>query len=93
MTVVRLGFVGVGVKGTEHLENLLNLPGVELRAVCDIDLVACTKAQQMAEKAGQRKTTAYTRGDHDFERARYGPLCHGTSSCRASQTHQEIHQR
>ena len=66
--VVRVGFVGVGVKGTEHLANLLKLPGVELRAVCDIDEAAATKAQQLAEKAGQRKPTTYTRGNHDFER-------------------------
>ena len=66
--VVRVGFVGVGVKGTEHLANLLKLPGVELRAVCDIDEAASTKAQQLTEQAGQRKPKAYTRGDHDFER-------------------------
>ena len=66
--VVRVGFVGVGVKGSEHLANLLSLPGVELRAVCDIREAACTKALQMAEKAGQRKPTVYSRGDHDFER-------------------------
>ncbi len=68
MAVVRVGFVGVGVKGSEHLANLLSLPGVELRAVCDIREEACTNAQKMAEKAGQRKPTVYSRGDHDFER-------------------------
>ena len=50
------------------IPNLLKLPGVELRAVCDIDEAAATKAQQLTEKAGQRKPTADTRGDHDFER-------------------------
>ena len=68
LAVVRVGFVGVGVKGSEHLANLLSLPGVELRAVCDIREDACARAQGLAEKAGQRKPTAYTRGDHDFER-------------------------
>jgi len=68
MAVIRVGFVGVGVKGSEHLANLLSLPGVELRAVCDIDQAACTKALLLAEKAGQRKPTVYSRGDHDFER-------------------------
>ena len=53
LAVVRVGFVGVGVKGTEHLANLLSLPGVELRAVCDIKEDACTRAQGLAEKAGQ----------------------------------------
>ena len=66
--VVRVGFVGVGVKGSEHLANLLSLPGVELRAVCDIREAACTRALQMAVNAGQRKPTVYSRGDHDFER-------------------------
>ena len=65
--MVRAGFVGVGVKGTEHFENLLSLPGVELRAVCDIPEDACARAQGLAEKAGQRKA-ADTRGERDFER-------------------------
>ncbi len=68
MAGVRVGFVGVGVKGSEHLANLLSLPGVELRAVCDIHEAACAKALQMAEQAGQRKPAVYSRSDHDFER-------------------------
>ncbi|MBX9584289.1 MAG: Gfo/Idh/MocA family oxidoreductase [Gemmataceae bacterium] len=65
---VRVGFVGVGVKGTEHVTNLLSLEGVELRAVCDIREVACAQAQRLAEARGQKKPTAYTRGERDFER-------------------------
>ena len=34
--LVRVGFVGCGLQGTEHLKNLLGIEGVELRAVCDI---------------------------------------------------------
>ncbi len=44
MAVVRVVFVGVGAKGSEHLANLLTLPGVELRAVCAIHEAACAKA-------------------------------------------------
>src|SRR4051812_35126197 len=36
IATVRVGFVGVGVKGSEHLSNLLRLDGVELKAVCDV---------------------------------------------------------
>lgn len=66
--VVRVGFVGVGVKESEHVANLLRIKGVELRAVCDIQEVACAKAQRQAETLGRKKPTAYSRGERDFER-------------------------
>lgn len=66
--LVRVGFVGVGVKGSEHVANLLRLEGVELVAVCDIREEACAAAQRQTEKLGKRKPTAYTCGEHDFER-------------------------
>ncbi len=68
INLVRVGFVGVGVKGSEHVANLLRLEGMELAAVCDIRPEACASAQQQAEKLGKRKPTAYTRGERDFER-------------------------
>jgi hypothetical protein len=68
IALVRVGFVGVGVKGAEHVSNLLRLDGVELRAVCDIREEACAKTQSQVEKLGRRKPTAYTRGERAFER-------------------------
>jgi hypothetical protein len=65
---VRVGFVGVGVKGSEHVANLLRIEGVELRAVCDVREEACVKAQGQAEALGKRKPAVYTRGERDFER-------------------------
>src|ERR671932_2899625 len=65
---VRVGFVGVGVKGSEHVSNLLRLDGVELKAVCDIREEACAAARRRAEALGKRTPTAYTRGERDFER-------------------------
>ena len=35
---LRLGFVGFGSKGSQHVGNLMRMEGVELRAVCDIDV-------------------------------------------------------
>lgn len=66
--VVRVGFVGAGVKGTQHIANLLRLPGVDLRAVCDIREAACEQTQKLAERRGKKKPTAYSRGERDFER-------------------------
>ena len=33
---VRIGFVGVGGMGSAHVRNLMEIEGVEIRAVCDI---------------------------------------------------------
>src|SRR3972149_4817134 len=68
MDVVRVGFVGVGGQGTSHVENLLKIPGVELRAVCDIIEDRVARAQKMVEDAGQKKPDGYSRGPRDFER-------------------------
>ena len=65
---VRVGFVGVGVKGSEHVANLLRIDGAELVAVCDIREEACAAAQGHARALGKLEPTAYTRGDRDFER-------------------------
>jgi len=65
---VRIGFVGVGGMGSVHVENLLAIDGVELKAVCDIVPERVAAAQAMAVKAGQPKPTGYDRGPTDFER-------------------------
>ena len=66
--LVRVGFVGVGEKGSEHAANLLGMEGVELRAVCDIREEACAQTQRLAKKLGKKQPTAYTRGKRDFVR-------------------------
>ena len=53
---------------SEHIRNLLKIEGVELRAVCDVREEACSQTQRVAEKAGQKPPTAYSKGDRDFER-------------------------
>lgn len=65
---VRVGFVGVGGMGTNHIRNLLRIPGVELCAVCDIVEAKAKNVQELAKKAGQKKPKAYTRGPLDFKR-------------------------
>ncbi|MGI6138454.1 MAG: Gfo/Idh/MocA family oxidoreductase [Candidatus Hydrogenedentales bacterium] len=68
MDRVRIAMVGVGGMGTNHLGNLLKLEGVDILAVCDIDEEKATHAQDMVEAAGQKRPTAYCRGERDFER-------------------------
>jgi len=66
--LVRVGFVGVGLQGTEHVKNLLSLDGVELRAVCDIVPEKAERSQGLAREAGKPQPRTYTRGPRDFER-------------------------
>ena len=65
---VRVGFVGVGGMGTVHLENLLALEGVELRAIGDIRPEHAERASAKVVAAGQPAPALYTRGPRDFER-------------------------
>lgn len=65
---VRIGFVGVGGMGSWHVENLLKIEGVEIRALCDIVEEHAAKNAERVVAAGQPKPTLYTRGERDFER-------------------------
>ena len=68
LEVVRIGFVGCGGMGNVHLDNLLLLDGVEIRAVGDIVPDKVLAAQDKVEKAGFRRPEGYDRGPRDFER-------------------------
>ena len=65
---VRVGMVGVGSRGTHLLQILAGMPGVEVRAVCDIVQAHAARAQQFVEDASGARPDAYTQGDRDFER-------------------------
>lgn len=49
-TPVRVGMIGVGNRGTGLLRALLDLPSVDLKAVCDVEPKARLRAQGIAEK-------------------------------------------
>jgi len=51
--VVRLGIIGVGLRGTEVLKEFLAVDKVVVNAVCDVVKDKCTRAAQLVEKAGQ----------------------------------------
>jgi predicted dehydrogenase len=65
---VRVGFVGVGNRGTYLLRSILDLPGVEVPAVCDIDEANLQRAQAVVEKAGRRRPEGYSNGVEDYRR-------------------------
>ena len=63
---VRLGFIGVGLRGTDHLRRVLNRPDVQVTAICDINPAALSNAVALVEKAGQKKPKAFGNGEEAF---------------------------
>ena len=68
---VRLGIVGVGGRGTGLLSVLLDMKGIEIPAICDINSEHLARAQGMVEKAGQKRPEGYSRHDEDYQRLMY----------------------
>jgi predicted dehydrogenase len=67
-TQVRLGFIGVGLRGCNHLHNVLSRQDVVVPAICDINSDRLTIASDMIVKSGRPKPELYTGGDLAFEK-------------------------
>jgi predicted dehydrogenase len=65
---VRVGFVGVGGMGSAHVQNYLNIEGVEVKAICDVVPAKVERAQKWVVEAGQPKPAGYSNGPEDFRR-------------------------
>ena len=55
---VRVGYIGVGGRGTTHLRTMLELEGAEITAVCDIDPTALDRAAKLVAAGPRKKTPA-----------------------------------
>lgn len=65
---VRVGYVGVGGMGSNHVNNLLKIEGAQIAAVCDIVEDKVTRVQKQVEAAGQPRPKGYSKGPEDFKR-------------------------
>ena len=52
---VRIAFIGVGGRGRNHLQNILNRDDVIVPAICDIDPKAIVKSKSMIENKQKQK--------------------------------------
>jgi hypothetical protein len=64
---VRIGIVGTGLRGRSVLGEFLNVPNVQITALCDVVEEKIMKAKAMVEKAGQKTPALYYKGERDFE--------------------------
>jgi predicted dehydrogenase len=67
LSPVRLGFVGVGGRGTSVLRVALSM-GIRVTAVCDIIEERVARAQRIVEESGQPKPKGYSMGPEDYKR-------------------------
>ena len=65
---VRLGFIGVGGRGTYLLRLILNVPGVEILAICDINEAHLNRAQTVVQEARGSRPPGYSGGPTDYRR-------------------------
>jgi hypothetical protein len=57
---VRIGFIGLGMRGPGAVERMTHVEGVEIKALCDKDPQRATKAQQILGKKGLPKAKEYS---------------------------------
>ena len=65
---VRIGFVGVGDRGSYHLDAALGIDGIEVPAICDIDDAYLHRAKRWIEASGKPVPRLYGKTKTDFER-------------------------
>jgi len=63
---IRVGMIGVGLRGTNHLNNVLLRDDVLVTAICDIDPNRISIALDRIEKAGQKKPAVFGSSDYDY---------------------------
>lgn len=65
---LRAGIVGVGDRGSYHLDVLLGMDNIEVPAICDINDAYLYRAKRWIEEAGKPTPRLYDRGKTDFLR-------------------------
>ncbi len=65
---LRIGFVGIGNRGTAHLDICLAQKEIEIPAICDINPANLRRARTWIEKSGRPTPAEYGRGETDFKR-------------------------
>ncbi|HRI78370.1 MAG TPA: Gfo/Idh/MocA family oxidoreductase [Cyclobacteriaceae bacterium] len=65
---LRLGFIGVGLRGQSHLELALGRTDVDVVALCDIQQVMMDRALNLVTKSGKKKPTVILEGPTAYKK-------------------------
>ena len=70
LEAVRVGFVGLGMRGPGAVERFTYIPGTQVVALCDYEEARADKCQELLKKASMPKAAVYS-GDKGYEVSRY----------------------
>ncbi|WP_411029890.1 Gfo/Idh/MocA family protein [Spongiimicrobium sp. 3-5] len=63
---LNVAMIGVGLRGTNHLENLLRRKDINLTAVCDVDPSRIAIAKDLVIKSGRKEPLVFGKNDYDY---------------------------
>ncbi|MDE6379985.1 MAG: Gfo/Idh/MocA family oxidoreductase, partial [Muribaculaceae bacterium] len=59
LDTVRVGFIGLGMRGPDAVERFTHIPGTKIVALCDIDSAKVEASQKYLDEAGIPRAAAY----------------------------------
>ena len=65
---LRLGFIGVGLRGTWHLQNSLRRQDIEIAAICDTNPARLELCRKHLTDAGHKNVPEFGRDEYDYRR-------------------------
>ena len=66
MDVVRIGFIGVGERGSGHVKHYCHIDGVEIKAICDTNEVVLDKSIEYVVSKNFPRPARYTGTEHSY---------------------------
>ncbi|WP_370175040.1 Gfo/Idh/MocA family oxidoreductase [Leeuwenhoekiella palythoae] len=63
---LKIAFIGVGLRGTNHLNNAIHRDDTEITAICDIDPKRIEVALNLIEKDGRKKPLIFGKNENDY---------------------------
>lgn len=67
LETVRLGFIGVGARGSGHVEQMLQIEGVEVKAIADLYTDWAERSAKACTDKGRPKPTLYRPGKDSYK--------------------------
>lgn len=63
---LNVGLIGVGLRGTNHLENLLLRNDVNITAICDVDASRIELAKKIIDNSNAKQPIVFGSNDYDY---------------------------
>ena len=60
LETVRVGFIGLGMRGPDAVERFSQIEGTDIRGLCDVEADRVEKCQKLLEKLGRPRATGYS---------------------------------